>query len=125
VFDELSTETLHLPSFIPLDLPFSAMLELKDEDMIDAKMIEDAHEDAVHTGHSLFDAPEPYCAPGFEGIFASYYVALCALFSALGKSIDIPLTQKCLLTNRGLTFRLRPRCRKCHPGYATVSRAIP
>lgn len=61
------------------------MADLKDDDMIDAKKIEDTHEDAVTGGRSLFDPAEPYCAPGFKGIFASYYVALCALFSALGK----------------------------------------
>jgi hypothetical protein len=63
---------------------FLTMAPLKDEDMIDAKKIEDTHEDALNN-HSLFDPVEPYCAPGFKGIFASYYVALCALFSALGK----------------------------------------
>lgn len=62
------------------------MADLKDDDMVDAKKIEDMHEDAIHTDRSLFDPPEPYCAPGFKGIFASYYVALCALFSALGMS---------------------------------------
>lgn len=65
------------------------MSDLKDEDMIDAKRIEDTDEDAVRTDHSLFGTQEPYCAPGFKGIFASYYVALCALFSALGKSIEM------------------------------------
>jgi hypothetical protein len=62
------------------------MAPLKDEDMIDAKRIEDTNEDATLGDRSLFDPVEPYCAPGFKGIFASYYVALCALFSALGKS---------------------------------------
>ena len=61
------------------------MAPLKDEDMIDAKKIEDTNEDAILGDRSLFDPVEPYCAPGFKGIFASYYVALCALFSALGK----------------------------------------
>ena len=61
------------------------MAPSKDEDMIDAKKIEDTSEDAIHGDRSLFDPVEPYCAPGFKGIFASYYVALCALFSALGK----------------------------------------
>ena len=61
------------------------MAPLKDEDMIDAKKIEDTNEDAMLGDRSLFDPVEPYCAPGFKGIFASYYVALCALFSALGK----------------------------------------
>jgi len=66
------------------------MAPLKEEDMIDAKKIEDTHDDALNTDRSLFDPVEPYCAPGFKGIFASYYVALCALFSALGKlSISI------------------------------------
>lgn len=74
---------------VPPNLPFLAMSDLKDEDMIDAKRIEDTDEDAVRTDHSLFGTPEPYCAPGFKGIFASYYVALCALFSALGKSIEM------------------------------------
>ena len=27
---------------------------------------------------------QPYCQPGFNGLFASYYVALCAVFAALG-----------------------------------------
>jgi len=62
------------------------MAPLKDEDMIDAKRIEDTNEDLTLGDRSLFDPVEPYCAPGFKGIFASYYVALCALFSALGKS---------------------------------------
>jgi len=53
--------------------------------MIDAKKIEDTNEDVILGDRSLFDPVEPYCAPGFKGIFASYYVALCALFSALGK----------------------------------------
>jgi hypothetical protein len=61
------------------------MAPLKDEDMIDAKKIEDTNEDVILGDRSLFDPVEPYCAPGFKGIFASYYVALCALFSALGK----------------------------------------
>lgn len=61
------------------------MAPLKDEDMIDAKKIEDTNEDVMLGDRSLFDPVEPYCAPGFKGIFASYYVALCALFSALGK----------------------------------------
>jgi hypothetical protein len=61
------------------------MALLKDEDMIDAKKIEDTNEDTIRGDRSLFDPVEPYCAPGFKGIFASYYVALCALFSALGK----------------------------------------
>ena len=61
------------------------MATLKEEDMIDAKKIEDTNEDTIHGNRSLFDPVEPYCAPGFKGIFASYYVALCALFSALGK----------------------------------------
>ena len=61
------------------------MEPLKEKDMIDAKKIEDTHEDTIHGDRSLFDPVEPYCAPGFKGIFASYYVALCALFSALGK----------------------------------------
>ena len=63
------------------------MVSKKDEDMIDAKKIEDTNEDAIHGDRSLFDPVEPYCAPGFKGIFASYYVALCALFSALGQFI--------------------------------------
>ena len=61
------------------------MASKKEEDMIDAKKIEDTNEDAILGDRSLFDPVEPYCAPGFKGIFASYYVALCALFSALGK----------------------------------------
>jgi hypothetical protein len=61
------------------------MAPLKEEDMIDAKKIEDTNEDVILGDRSLFDPVEPYCAPGFKGIFASYYVALCALFSALGK----------------------------------------
>ena len=61
------------------------MAPLKEEDMIDAKKIEDTNEDVMLGDRSLFDPVEPYCAPGFKGIFASYYVALCALFSALGK----------------------------------------
>lgn len=61
------------------------MAPLKDEDMIDAKRIEDTNEDPTLGDRSLFGPVEPYCAPGFKGIFASYYVALCALFSALGK----------------------------------------
>jgi hypothetical protein len=69
-------------SYFPL-----TMAPLKDEDMIDAKKIEDTHEDALND-HSLFDPVEPYCAPGFKGIFASYYVALCALFSALGMFVS-------------------------------------
>lgn len=66
-----------------------APLKDLDDDMIDAKKIEDTHEDAIHGDRSLFDPVEPYCAPGFKGIFASYYVALCALFSALGKLLHI------------------------------------
>lgn len=27
---------------------------------------------------------ETYCQPGFKGLFASYYVALCAVFAAIG-----------------------------------------
>ena len=65
------------------------MAPLKDEDKIDAKRIEDTNEDATLGDRSLFDPVEPYCAPGFKGIFASYYVALCALFSALGKFIRL------------------------------------
>lgn len=65
------------------------MADLKDDDMIDAKKIEDTHEDIIIGDRSLFDPAEPYCAPGFKGIFASYYVALCALFSALGKLLHI------------------------------------
>ena len=61
------------------------MAPLKDEDMIDAKRIEDTNENPTLGDRFLFDPIEPYCAPGFKGIFASYYVALCALFSALGK----------------------------------------
>ena len=61
------------------------MAPLKDEDTIDAKRIEYTNDDATLGDRSLFDPVEPYCAPGFKGIFASYYVALCALFSALGK----------------------------------------
>ncbi|KAK5113503.1 hypothetical protein LTR62_003372 [Meristemomyces frigidus] len=30
------------------------------------------------------DLREPYCQPGFAGLFASYYVALCAVFAAIG-----------------------------------------
>ena len=70
------------------------MAPLKDEDMIDAKKIEDTNEDAVLGDRSLFDPVEPYCAPGFKGIFASYYVALCALFSALGKFARFKCTIK-------------------------------
>ena len=65
------------------------MAPSKEDDMVDAKKIEDMHEDALPTDRSLFDPPEPYCAPGFKGIFASYYVALCALFSALGESFHL------------------------------------
>jgi hypothetical protein len=72
--------------FYGLHFPLT-MAPLKDEDMIDAKKIEDTHEDALNN-HSLFDPVEPYCAPGFSGIFASYYVALCALFSALGMFVS-------------------------------------
>ena len=56
---------------------------------LDAKKIEDTYEDAIPGERTIFDPPEPYCAPGFKGVFASYYVALCALFSALGKSMNL------------------------------------
>lgn len=74
------------------------MAPSKEDDMVDAKKIEDMHEDALPTDRSLFDPPEPYCAPGFKGIFASYYVALCALFSALGESFN-PKRDKSQLRN--------------------------
>lgn len=62
------------------------MEDFKDDDMIDAKKIEDTHEDAVGAERSVLDRRDAYCEPGFKGIFASYYVALCALFSAMGES---------------------------------------
>lgn len=63
------------------------MAALKDDDnsIADAKKIEDTREDAINTDRSVFDTRDTYCEPGFKGIFASYYVALCALFSALGE----------------------------------------
>ncbi|KAK4612616.1 High-affinity glucose transporter [Fulvia fulva] len=43
------------------------------------------HEDTAAAAETIFSTPrEPYCQPGFRGLGASYYVALCALFSALG-----------------------------------------
>lgn len=47
------------------------------------------HEDQAERVHSdsaiAFPAQrEPYCEPGFKGLFASQYVALCAAFSAMG-----------------------------------------
>lgn len=59
-----------------------AMMD-KDTGM-NAKRIEDMHEDAIHSDRPLHEAREPYCKPGLRGIFGSYYVALCALFSAMG-----------------------------------------
>lgn len=61
------------------------MADLKDVDAMDAKQIEDTSEDVVYADRSVLDTRERYCEPGFKGIFASYYVALCALFSAMGK----------------------------------------
>lgn len=59
-----------------------AMME-KDTEM-DAKRIEDMHEGAIHSDRPAHETREPYCKPGIRGIFGSYYVALCALFSAMG-----------------------------------------
>ena len=74
------------------------MAPLKDDDVTDAKKIEDTNEHAMLGDRSLFDPVEPYCAPGFKGIFASYYVALCALFSALGKFSQSAMTLAKILT---------------------------
>ncbi|TKA24195.1 hypothetical protein B0A50_05959 [Salinomyces thailandicus] len=46
------------------------------------------HEDrttgAMQTSAAVWQTRETYCEPGLKGIFASYYVALCAVFAALG-----------------------------------------
>ncbi|KAK4549124.1 hypothetical protein LTR36_007581 [Oleoguttula mirabilis] len=39
---------------------------------------------ATPLDHATWQIRESYCEPGFRGVFASRYVALCAAFSALG-----------------------------------------
>lgn len=46
-----------------------------------------SHEEELHVSHTSapeWQTRERYCEPGFRGLFTSYYVALCAAFSALG-----------------------------------------
>lgn len=46
-----------------------------------------AHNENVENVTAKIPSPghrEPYCQPGFRGIFASQYVVLCASFSAMG-----------------------------------------
>lgn len=60
------------------------MAEYK-ETAMETKRIEDAHvERPIHDDRPVYETRETYCQPGFRGLFASYYVALCATFSAMG-----------------------------------------
>ena len=53
------------------------------DDSIETAMHE--HENpAVHSNHAVWESRDTYCEPGFRGLLMSYYVALCAAFSALG-----------------------------------------
>lgn len=58
------------------------MADVKDAEM-EAKKIEVMY-DGARSDRPVFETRETYCEPGFKGLFASYYVALCALFSAMG-----------------------------------------
>lgn len=52
----------------------------------DAKKREEQARDiaALHSDRPVFETRDTYCESGIKGILASRYVALCALFSALG-----------------------------------------
>jgi hypothetical protein len=56
----------------------------KVDDEVLASAMHDENRMAAHTERPVWDTREKYCEPGFKGIFASRYVALCAAFSALG-----------------------------------------
>lgn len=50
-----------------------------------ASMHEDEAERVLSDSAIAFPAQrEPYCEPGFKGLFASQYVVLCAALSAMG-----------------------------------------
>lgn len=61
---------------------------------MDVKKVEDTPSAVMHeqigtrTQDAVWQTRETYCKPGLAGIFASYYVALCAIFAALGGESD-------------------------------------
>jgi len=56
--------------------------EKVEEDVILTTMHENTQ--AIHSDRAVWQTQDTYCEPGFRGLFANYYVALCAAFSALG-----------------------------------------
>ncbi|KAI7516030.1 hypothetical protein KC331_g22225, partial [Hortaea werneckii] len=59
-------------------------MEHKKIDGDETAMHETMETPGVHNSGAVWQTRETYCEPGFKGIFASYYVALCAVFAALG-----------------------------------------
>ncbi|KAI7158215.1 general substrate transporter [Hortaea werneckii] len=59
-------------------------MEPKKIDGDETAMHETMETPGVHNSGAVWQTRETYCEPGFKGIFASYYVALCAVFAALG-----------------------------------------
>ncbi|RMY41507.1 hypothetical protein D0864_16194, partial [Hortaea werneckii] len=59
-------------------------MEPKKIDGDETAMHETMETPGVHNSGAVWQTRETYCEPGFKGIFTSYYVALCAVFAALG-----------------------------------------
>ncbi|KAI7573919.1 hypothetical protein KC343_g23369, partial [Hortaea werneckii] len=59
-------------------------MEPKKIDGDETAMRETMETPGVHNSGAVWQTRETYCEPGFKGIFTSYYVALCAVFAALG-----------------------------------------
>ena len=49
-----------------------------------ANKLEHGENPAVHSSAAIWESRQPYCEPGFRGLFSSSYVVLCASFATLG-----------------------------------------
>lgn len=49
-----------------------------------ANKFEHGENPALHSSAAVWESRQPYCDPGFRGLFSSSYVVLCAAFATLG-----------------------------------------